>query len=505
MALQEEDIDLLAKCYKSMKRFMQVFLPHYCRIDYSPIFDPLFSMLDDRKSQKNVLTAPRGLGKSSIVTTGKSLRDIVFAESYYIEIIGASEKLAVEQTENIKLEIEQNEKLKAYFPLIKTKEWSKESWVIDNGGERIKVAPSGSEQSLRGKRQGEHRPDLIIVDDLENDDNIRNELQRERVRRWLFGAVLNSVDRWEGSHWRMFVIDTIKHEDSVANRLRKDPSWNSVSLELFNPDTLQSNWEEAMPTARIMQDAEFHKRQGTFDIFLMENTNRATNRETQQFHRGLFQYYDLGEEELSRKHLTTVILIDPAKSHAKGCCKTAIAGISIDPMQSRLYVRDIIKDVLRPDQIYQQALEMGKRLKANYIAPEVTSLNEFITQPLQDYMFNCGNLLTMIELKPRDSKETRAAGLLPYYRQGLVYHNKMACASLENHLIDYPSPSEWDEIDSVSSVIQFMERINSRLVGMRENTLPEMWRESITSLEELKRQCLPSRLSQNLSYAQRYN
>ncbi|MBK4889911.1 hypothetical protein SJZ70_27965, partial [Klebsiella pneumoniae] len=54
----------------------------------------------------------------------------------------------------------------------------------------IKVQVAGSGKKLRGLRHGPYRPDLAILDDIENDELVRNPDQRDKLDNWLKKTVL---------------------------------------------------------------------------------------------------------------------------------------------------------------------------------------------------------------------------------------------------------------------------------------------------------------------------
>ena len=78
---------------------------------------------------------------------------------------------------------------------------------------------------------------------------------------------------------------------------------------------------------------------------------------------------------------------------------------------------------------FTEAFAMAARINAIVIAPEVTSLHEYITHPIQDYMSRKGLYYELIEVNPRQGKTgmKRSGALVPMYRQGLIYHNAVAC------------------------------------------------------------------------------
>ena len=87
----------------------------------------------------------------------------------------------------------------------------------------IKVQVAGSGKKLRGLRHGPYRPDLAVLDDIENDEQVRNPEQRDKLDNWLKKTVLPLGGA--GSKFDVVYIGTILHHDSVLSRTLKNPLW----------------------------------------------------------------------------------------------------------------------------------------------------------------------------------------------------------------------------------------------------------------------------------------
>ena len=154
-----------------------------------------------------------------------------------------------------------------------------------------------------------------------------------------------------------------------------------------------------------------------------------------------------------------MVLSDPARTNTTGSANTAIVGLSVNTVTNELFVRDVITEHMFPDQLYDEMFAMAERINALVLAPEVTGLNEYITYPLVNEMHRRGLHYVIVEVKPREGKTgpRRSGGLVPMYRQGLVWHNGPKCGGLELRLMMWPRPDKWDEIDALSGCIFVME------------------------------------------------
>jgi hypothetical protein len=152
-----------------------------------------------------------------------------------------------------------------------------------------------------------------------------------------------------------------------------------------------------------------------------------------------------------------VVILDPAKTVKIHSAESAIVGVGIDKVNHKIYVRDVISRMMYPDEIYNELFGMVERLNAHVMGIEVTSLNEFIVQPLKNEMHIRGVFPQLVELKARGKKEERVAGLVPYYRQGFILHNKNCCDKLESQLLSFPRSKLWDVMDALAYIIELME------------------------------------------------
>ena len=461
--LSDKEIEeLLIECDNSMEMFCKTFFPELFYKPFSPLHKELFRILDDDSIRYAAIAAPRGIGKTTIFNMAFPLKRILFRDSYYIIPVSETGDAAMEQSDDVKQELVNNELIRTLFgdlsPTDRQDPFGQKAWVTSTG---CKVLPRGAGQQIRGRKYRGRRPDLIIVDDLEDDESVESQERREKLKRWFFSALLNSVDRGT-RNWRVLVIGTILHEDSLLNNLldkNKYPNWESVRLELWD-DELHSKWPEHISDREIREMHQTYRENNMLDLLYREFRNIPIATEDQGFKAEYFKYYEESEDELNANpNITTAILFDPARTMSKGSADTAVVGVSVDCVANRFYVRDVVAGKFYPDELYDIVFEMADRLNALVLAPEVTGLNEYIMYPLRNEMLRRGVFHVLIEVKPRESKTgpKRSGGLVPLYRQGRVYHNKESCGVLERYLLQWPRPEKWDVIDSVSGILFVME------------------------------------------------
>ncbi|MFA5378534.1 MAG: hypothetical protein WC455_22460 [Dehalococcoidia bacterium] len=453
---------LMAECYLSTKTTAKVLFPESFSRPFASVTEPVFALLDDDQYSKVVIKAPRGWGKSTLLNVGYAGKKTLFREKHFIVPISSTATKAQMESENLKLELMTNQEVKKIFGNVKTNKvddsgidptFSKEMWVAN--GETL-IFPRGAGQQVRGVRWGKRRPDLIIVDDLEDPEQVESEEQRKKLKQWFFADVMNSIDR--SVPHKIIFIGTLLHENSLLADLLADPSWKSVEIDLCN-DALESNWPDFMTTDEVKELYESYRRQGLLDVFYREYRGIPIAKETATFKQEFFRYYNETDDKFieDRRKLETIVIIDPAKTTNVASDFSAIVGVGINTEATKIYIRDIDADRMHPDEIYRRAFDMADRLGARTIGYEVTSLNEFITYPITTYMIQRGKFYNLVELKARGKKEDRIAMLSPLYRLGYIYHNKAVSATLESQLLSFPKSKRDDVMDATAYLVEMLE------------------------------------------------
>src|SRR6266850_5232839 len=177
------------------------------------------------------LIAPRDHAKSTGFTFDYILAETLFKVSDYVILVGSTEEKAAEQLSNISDELHDNEPLISYFRVqgfeVDTRT---EIIVILDQGYRFRILSRGAEQRIRGSLWKGKRPNLIVCDDMEDDEQVESVDRRRKFRRWFFRAAKQALSK----SGKIRVHGTILHEDSLLNRLRKMKTWKHLFYKAHN-------------------------------------------------------------------------------------------------------------------------------------------------------------------------------------------------------------------------------------------------------------------------------
>lgn len=167
---------------------------------------------------------PRGEGKSTLLVQLHSLWRIVNGYSRYQLMAMDAKEQAEMMLDAVKAELEVNPRLRQDFPEAcgRGPMWRTTKVITANG---VMVEAMGANKRIRGRRYGAYRPDIVFVDDFENDENVRSKEWRDK-REMLLRSSIANLGPPDGSMVQMYV-GTILHVDSVLARTLLNPLWKA--------------------------------------------------------------------------------------------------------------------------------------------------------------------------------------------------------------------------------------------------------------------------------------
>lgn len=236
--------------------FGRAYLPHYF-IRKSPHFheelDEVWSrgvmkgknplqeakVISRMDGSHQVVAAPRGHAKSTNFTFKDSLHAVLYRYKHYILILSDSSEQAEGFLDDIKTELEDNGNIMMDFGSLKGEKAWRGSVALTRTD--VKVEAIGSGKKVRGRRHRNWRPDLIVLDDIENDENVNTPEQRRKLSSWFYKAVSKAGDTYTD----IMYIGTILHYDSLLSSVLRNPSYKSRKYRAVISEAVDTRlWEE---------------------------------------------------------------------------------------------------------------------------------------------------------------------------------------------------------------------------------------------------------------------
>lgn len=218
--------------------------------------------------------APRGHAKSTAITHAYTLTSSLFRQRDFILILSDTWSQAVEFLGDLKTEIIENEGIIKDFEVRKFVRDAQDDVIVQmRDGYKFRIVARGAEQKVRGLKWNNKRPNLILFDDVEGDEQVESKTRRDKFFKWVMKAVLpcgsdDCLFRWVG---------TVMHFDSALQRILTDSkkSWTTRVYKAHESFSDFSNplWPEKFPVERLKSIQQMYVAQGESDGYSQEYLN----------------------------------------------------------------------------------------------------------------------------------------------------------------------------------------------------------------------------------------
>ena len=464
--------------------FIETYFPHYIRSPHrSQLHEYLFTRLPEilasTESESDGIAAPRGESKSTLVTQLFSVYCIVTGQKHFIGISMNSLEQACPMLESIKAELEFNPRLATDFTEAcgKGRVW-KEGVILTNNG--VKVQVSGTGKRLRGLRHGAYRPDLWILDDIENDENVASKQQRDKTSNWVKKTImpLGGADDKFDVVW----IGTILHHDSALNRVLTNPLWKCVRLKalLQWPDNMKlwDEWEEILRNQSKVFAAAFYEKnklemdagaivswaarpliklmlirvRDGHDTFDCEYQNDPTEGDSAIFAKSIFFWVN---------RLASWMFygaVDPSLGEDSN--KNDPSAILVGGYNYETGVLDVVEASIKrrlPDKIIEDVIMYHKMYRCLKWAIETVQFQQFLkTELVKRSRKNGGVAVPAVGVKPIANKILRIESLQPHMANGTILIHATQ-VTLEEQLRHFPKAAHDDGPDALEMLFSLVQ------------------------------------------------
>ncbi|MCA0175223.1 MAG: phage terminase large subunit [Proteobacteria bacterium] len=464
------------RAHVDFEYFVRTYFPHYIRSPHkSRLHEYLFTRLPEivasPASCLDAIAAPRGEAKSTLVSQLFVLWCLVTGRKRYAVIVMDSIDQAYPMLEAIKSELAFNPRLALDFAeqAGQGRVWQAGT-IVTRGDAKVQVAGSG--KKLRGLRHGPYRPDLAVLDDIENDEQVRSPDQRDKLQQWLTKTVLPLGGA--GAKFDVIYIGTILHYDSVLSRTLANPLWKTARFKalLQWPDRMDlwQRWEELLrndgpETAQAYYDAHeatmlegsvvswaarpllalmtIRARDGylTFDS---EYQNDPVSGDNAPFAGGIIQFWV--------NRLPSWIFF--------GACDPSLgkAGKSRDPsallvggLNRETGVLDVVEAAIRkrlPDRIIEDVIDLQRLYRCVVWSIETVQFQEFLRTELIKRSAARGIPVPARGVQPIADKLLRIESIQPHIKNGLIRLHPSQTVLLDQ-LVHFPMADHDDGPDAL--------------------------------------------------------
>lgn len=490
--------------------FGRAYLPHYF-VRKSPHFheelDAIWSRgvmkgknpikeaktISRERGSRQVVAAPRGHAKSTSLTFKDGLHAVLYAYKHYLLILSDSSDQAEGFLDDIKTELEDNGNIIMDFGSLKGEKAWRTGVILTKTD--IKAEAIGSGKKVRGRRHRNWRPDLIVLDDIENDENVNTPEQRKKLKNWFDKAVSKAGDTYTD----IMYIGTILHYDSLLSNVLQNPryktkkyravisdalntklweEWESIYTNLFNEDHeedarafYKANEEEMLLGAEVLWEEklsyydlmEIKVSEGAAS-FNSELQNDPIDPENAAFNLEWFDYYEPELVDFSSPEYIFVAANDPSLGKNKKSDTSSIINLALSTKTGYMYVADASVERRKPDVIIDDVFEMNRRLKRDYkkgfykFGVEVVQFQYFFKEVMAAKSAEEGEYIPIEEIQSTVNKVLRIESLQPVIKNKYLKFNREH-KTLLKQLQEFPMGKNDDAPDGLQMAVQLAQTV----------------------------------------------
>ena len=441
---------------------------------------------------RRAVAAPRGHAKSTNLTFKGTMHSTLYGYKHYPIIISDSSEQAEGFLDNIRVEFEENTAILEDFGPLAGSVWRSNVLVTKTN---IKIEAIGSGKKIRGRKHRNWRPDLIILDDVENDENVRTPEQRKKLKDWFDKAVSKCGDDYTD----IVYIGTLLHYDSLLAKTLANPAYRSIKykavIRFSQADDLWQQWETIFTDlsnddreADALAFFQAHKTamlEGTqvlweeklsyYDLMVMrvsegeasfnsEEQNEPINPDDCLFMEEWFDYYNEAEVNFGDPAFDFFGFIDPSLGKTKRSDFSAIVTLAKHKGSGYMYVVDADIERRHPDRIIADVLAKERWLRASFghgyrkLGAETNQFQWFLKEKLAKASAKAGLYLPIEEVQQTSDKVMRVQTLQPDVKNKYIKFNRRHKRLLEQ-LTQFPMGAHDDGPDALEGARSIAKKV----------------------------------------------
>lgn len=359
-------------------------------------------------------------------------KKIAYGIAHTILIVSKTQDHASKSIEWLKRNVEFNKQWAGIYGLKPGAKWTGTDIEIQHGIDEypIRVFAVGITGQVRGFNIDDYRPDLIIVDDADDEETTGTPEQIKKTADLFFGALAKSLaPESEAPHAKMVHLQTPLTTGDLCDVASRDPQWLSLKFGCFD-EKGESRWPERFSTAVLEADKAAHIKRGQLALWMREMECTIIPEGGAAFVPENIRYWDLLPDKA-----TYIITIDPASSDAKGADDQVVMLLAL--WGSRIYVVDYTAEKGEMPEIVCQTImqwvrrypilgiwaeSIGyQRVLAHYLESEMRLKRQFVpVHRVQDQRRKSDRIMQSIGSATGYGllyiRETHSALLTQYYR-----------------------------------------------------------------------------------------
>jgi predicted phage terminase large subunit-like protein len=399
--------------------------------------------------------APRGYGKSTILTITRAVFEIIRNPNIRILIASNTQLQSEVFLREIKFHLEHNPRVREYFGSFA----SDDKWDI----REIVVAPrtsSAKESTITcvgvGGPVASRHYDIIIADDLVDEENSRTEIQRDKVKTWWYKTLVPCCE----PDGKIYVLGTRYHYlDLYGHLIKSEYADKHQVIPAIYPDG-STPWPEKFSPEWL----EKKKEQMGSIIFNSQYQNDTSLMKGHIFKEEWFRYYD---KEPDWDSMSFFVGCDPAATKRDSVLSSQSANTDwwtivvgareVDDdrdCKSDIYLKEVWRGRCTKEEYLTKLREVNEHYQPVSVVIETVAAQEYLAQDAERFM-------PVRRVNRTTDKVARAYWLQAFFENGQILFPAKSMASpyadwqaLIDELLLFPQAEHDDLFDGLQTMVE---------------------------------------------------
>jgi len=427
--------------------FFTLYLAHHAEFPFAQFHHDIFNLTENENEKLLLIITFRNSGKSTIATLSYPIWSIIGKQQRkFVLIITQNQLQARLHMYNLRQELETNELLRADFGAFEadSDQWAIGSLFIPDYQARIVVA--SSEQSIRGMRNRQFRPDVVICDDIEDTDSVKTKESRDKTFSFLTREIMPMGDK----NTKTIIVGNLLHDDSSLMRIKHNVEQGkqdgAVRFIPIVDDQGNPTWPGKFPTKESVEVER--RRIGNNSAWSTEFLLHPVPDQERVIHPEWIHYYDNlppGKYALRAIGIDTAITTKQTGDFTAMVC----AEVHGSSKERRIF---ILPHIVNEHLGFPAQIERAQALSDSLEKAIIYSEGVAYQNALPEQLMREGYFAEAIGIKGQD-KRTRLQLVAPYVKNGVVLFPKQGVEILIQQLLGFGYERYDDLVDAFTLLV----------------------------------------------------
>lgn len=361
-AAEASHSEIVAALKADPEFFMHFFISEQLTDDVPEFHKEIWGLLTNQEKVRILLAIPRGHNKTTLAKLAV-VWYFLFTTHRFCVYLSNTNMVATNACKDILAYLRCDNFVNTFgrIKILKSSEndslWEFQLIQANGKMKRCTLKGLGADQQVRGLNIDNQRPDLAVVDDVEDNKNTDTEIQQKKLDLYIYGPFLKALNKRQQ---KIIWLGNMLKKTSLLARQSRDPAWNPVVFGAIIKDSetgeLKPLWPDLWTMEELEADLQQHRKLGLTESWMCEMMNMPGHGEN-GFTADQFNYEIV---PLPDELMCSWITIDPAFGENAWNDKTAIVVHGIPKGGGPPMVLSFIHDKFDEVTMFNHALSLSE-------------------------------------------------------------------------------------------------------------------------------------------------